>query len=575
MSAGPQGVPARVARIGDYRSIASRVGPASPASDGARPLPPVPPAVYRADVYAGPATLWSQAPAQPAPPSLPPARQAPPPPAAWPLPPATPPASPAWPPVPPPLSWPIAPPPSPPAVQPPAAWPMQPVGPALPGGWPAQATTPSTWAAWPVTPPRPVTAPAGQPQVGSLESLWQRVREWLRRIFGPPTPLPPQPAPPTPGPQPPSPGPVPPNPAPPGQVTPGVSVHFTQTYASPRQGLTNEQVRQRNEATARAHPDNPDQRLVALIDAVPAGGTLDGAFFSIGVENVTAAFIRAAQRGVRVRLVTEKDYYQDRLGAPRPAIARLLAAGIQVVPDDRGALMHNKFLVANGSTVWTGSYNVTESGSYHENNNAMRIESPELASVYSHEFEKMFNWRNFGPDRPDNATPWDDHPAPRRIQLGQAEVIPFFSPYLATQGGARQALLDELAQARQRIEFLAFSFTDDAIADAMLARAAAGVTVQGVFEKGQAASRYSEYQRMNPRESELAGRLDVRLDTNPSLMHHKVILIDDSTLVMGSFNFSDSAQSDNAENMLIFRNAPDLVARYREEFQRIQAIADS
>jgi phosphatidylserine/phosphatidylglycerophosphate/cardiolipin synthase-like enzyme len=53
-----------------------------------------------------------------------------------------------------------------------------------------------------------------------------------------------------------------------------------------------------------------------------------------------------------------------------------------------------------------------------------------------------------------------------------------------------------------------------------------------------------------------------------------VIIIDDSTLIMGSYNFSQSAQSDNNENMLIFRNAPELVKIYREEFKRIQAISN-
>jgi phosphatidylserine/phosphatidylglycerophosphate/cardiolipin synthase-like enzyme len=356
--------------------------------------------------------------------------------------------------------------------------------------------------------------------------------------------------------------------------SPSVGVYFTNTYASPLQGLTSTQVREANQRTSQADPNNPDRQLAALIDSIPAGGTLDGAFFSIGVDRVVEALIRAQQRGVRLRLVTERDYFQTPDGALRPAIARLKAAGISVLPDDRGALMHNKFLIANGQTVWTGSYNITAHGSYEENNNALRIESPELAAAYTHEFDKMHTWLNFGLDTPDNGNPLDDHPVARRIALpGGATVEAHFSPYRVTQAGARGALLDVIRGARQRIEFLAFSFTDDGIADALAAKAAQGVKVQGVFEKTQAASRVSEYKRLNPLEASLGGNLDVRIDTNPSLMHHKVMIIDDDTLVVGSFNFSQSAQSDNAENMLVFRNAPDMVAAYRAEFQRIQAIS--
>ncbi|MEB3328010.1 MAG: hypothetical protein VKQ33_02125, partial [Candidatus Sericytochromatia bacterium] len=70
-------------------------------------------------------------------------------------------------------------------------------------------------------------------------------------------------------------------------------MYFTNTYASPLQGLTSAQVRAANQRTAQADPNNPDRQLAALIDSVPAGGTLDGAFFSISVDPVVDAFIRA------------------------------------------------------------------------------------------------------------------------------------------------------------------------------------------------------------------------------------------------------------------------------------------
>lgn len=357
-------------------------------------------------------------------------------------------------------------------------------------------------------------------------------------------------------------------------VTPGVQVFFTNAYAGAVNGMTNAQAKAANEASTHADPNNPDKKLVALIDSVAPGGTLDGAFFSIGVENVTAALVRAAQRGVKVRLVTETEYYylSDNV-TKRPMIQKLEAAGITVLDDKRSGLMHDKFLVVNGGTVWTGSYNVTEGGTYHENNNAMQIDSPELARVYTHEFEKMYVHGNFGPDTPTNGNAADDHPIIRRVKLGNAEVDAHFSPFLSAQRGAKGAILDEIAKAQKSIQFMAFSFHDDDIANAMMAKAGQGVKVEGVFEKSQAAMRTSEYKRMNPQEAAMYGNLDVRIDTNPALMHHKVIIVDDSTLIMGSFNFSESAQDKNDENMLVFRNAPDLVAKYKEEFRRIQAVS--
>lgn len=67
--------------------------------------------------------------------------------------------------------------------------------------------------------------------------------------------------------------------------------------------------------------------------------------------------------------------------------------------------------------------------------------------------------------------------------------------------------------------------------------------------------------------------LDVRLDTNPALRHHKAIIVDDATLILGSFNFSASAQHSNDENMRVIRNDPQLVAAYEAEYARMQALS--
>jgi phosphatidylserine/phosphatidylglycerophosphate/cardiolipin synthase-like enzyme len=426
------------------------------------------------------------------------------------------------------------------------------------GGVIAPAPVPAPVLAPPATSPAPV-APAAQ------KGLVARLIDWLKSLFGPVTPTP------TPGPVTPTPGPVTPTP---GPVTPGpsgVDVFFTNTYAGTKGGMTNAQATAANKATSQADANNPDKQLVAMIDAVPAGGTLDGAFFDIDVPNVVDAFARAAQRGEKVRLATESDYYYEPNSKTelRPAIKQLLAAGVEIKDDKRdGALMHDKFLVVNGQSVWTGSYNITEGGSYGENNNAMRIDSRELADVYEAEFQKMFVKGNFGTDTAEAA-----HPGPTTVQIGDASFTPYFSPSKAAQGGAKAAVLAELAKAQKSIQFLSFSYTDADMGDLMLQKAQAGVKVEGVFEKSQAASRYSQYNKLNAAEPTVGANMDVRIDTNPALMHHKVILVDDSTLIMGSFIYSASAQNDNDENLIVIKNAPDLVAKYKAEFGRVQNVA--
>ncbi|HBY08896.1 MAG TPA: phospholipase, partial [Chloroflexi bacterium] len=111
--------------------------------------------------------------------------------------------------------------------------------------------------------------------------------------------------------------------------------------------------------------------------------------------------------------------------------------------------------------------------------------------------------------------------------------------------------------------FLAFSFTSDPIAGALLERAAAGVEVAGVFEESQYhANTGGEFDRL------AAAGLDVRLDGNPNNMHHKVFIIDGKIVVTGSYNFSRSAEERNDENTLIIHN-PEIAAQYLVEFERV------
>jgi phosphatidylserine/phosphatidylglycerophosphate/cardiolipin synthase-like enzyme len=114
---------------------------------------------------------------------------------------------------------------------------------------------------------------------------------------------------------------------------------------------------------------------------------------------------------------------------------------------------------------------------------------------------------------------------------------------------------------------MAYSFTDDDMARAMLDRAEDGLLVRGVFDESQAKSNFGgEYARL------LENGIGVRLDGNPRGMHHKVILIDDCIVITGSYNFSNNAKTRNDENTLII-HSQEMATTYRLEFERVWAQA--
>jgi phosphatidylserine/phosphatidylglycerophosphate/cardiolipin synthase-like enzyme len=121
---------------------------------------------------------------------------------------------------------------------------------------------------------------------------------------------------------------------------------------------------------------------------------------------------------------------------------------------------------------------------------------------------------------------------------------------------------------RTRVDFLAFSFTHDALGQAVTQRGRAGSRVRGVFESTGSETRYSEFGPLK------AAGFEVYQDGNPYVMHHKVFILDDRTVLFGSFNFSDNADRDNDENLLIIDN-PDLARAFKAEFDRVVALAQN
>lgn len=303
-----------------------------------------------------------------------------------------------------------------------------------------------------------------------------------------------------------------------------------------------------NEPISRNDPNSPANALERWIDG--AQQSLDGSFYDIKDPQIVGALVRAAKRGVKVRIVTDDDSMTDN-GAPRPAIVQLKQAGIPVIDDQRSAIMHNKFLIIDNSVVWSGSTNLTTSSLHHHNNHAISIESPKVVENFNYEFGRMFNQRIFGP-RPPRQVPYPS------ARVGRATVQTYFSP----KGGGKDAVVRELQSAQKHISFMTFSLTDKTAGSVMINKMKSGVKVQGVFDRWLGAGQYSLYEPFK------AAGMPVLKDGNQALLHHKIILID-NTVITGSFNYSDNAERSNNENFFIIKNSAATTKVMSTEFKKV------
>jgi phosphatidylserine/phosphatidylglycerophosphate/cardiolipin synthase-like enzyme len=133
-----------------------------------------------------------------------------------------------------------------------------------------------------------------------------------------------------------------------------------------------------------------------------------------------------------------------------------------------------------------------------------------------------------------------------------AETTVYFSP----NGGVTDAIVRELGRAQHSIMVQAYSFTSAPIAKALLDAHKRGVKIIAVLDKSNQTDKYSAATFLAN-----AG-IPVLIDAEHAIAHNKVIVIDDRTVLTGSFNFSKAAEEKNAENLLILKKSPELANAY-------------
>jgi phosphatidylserine/phosphatidylglycerophosphate/cardiolipin synthase-like enzyme len=138
---------------------------------------------------------------------------------------------------------------------------------------------------------------------------------------------------------------------------------------------------------------------------------------------------------------------------------------------------------------------------------------------------------------------------PARQPSHRMEQLPPLEVYFSPGGGCTQAIVNEIDSARQSVRVQAYSFTSAPIAAALRQAHRRGVKVEVILDHSQQTDRYSSADFLHN-----AG-IGVWIDDQHAIAHNKVMIIDDRVVITGSFNFTKSAETSNAENLLIIRDA--------------------
>jgi len=137
----------------------------------------------------------------------------------------------------------------------------------------------------------------------------------------------------------------------------------------------------------------------------------------------------------------------------------------------------------------------------------------------------------------------------------------YFSPKTGAGGGCEKEIIYWIDRATTRIHILMYSFTSSPIANALISARNRGVEVRVVFEEAQTGG-------VSQDDTLRAAGISVRTDTNSRNMHNKIMIVDGETLLTGSYDWSETAEIFNNENLIVIRSTS-IGAIYEAEFSKI------
>lgn len=343
--------------------------------------------------------------------------------------------------------------------------------------------------------------------------------------------------------------------------------------------------------------------LVTLLDA--AEESVDFAIYGMrNQSDVLGALRRAKERGVKVRGIVDRDHEGKNYYSSTPKLVALLGddlhsdyeIDVQEVKDEKdyfgksqckrpagfegpvqclmydlgpdkclvaahasreplggsGSIMHNKFFIVDGQKLWTGSTNVSDSGTGGYNANLVTVvESSRVAGWYTVEFEQMYDagrYHKLKEARPE-----------MKVRLGDATLEVLFSPQ---DRPITRRVREILRGAKKKIDVAVFFLTHKGITADLIRAHLAGVQVRVIIDATAAKNGYSKHELLR------AAGIPVKIETWGGKMHMKSGAVDGETVITGSMNWTTAGESGNDENTILVSSQKH-AAQYHQFFDRV------
>ena len=316
------------------------------------------------------------------------------------------------------------------------------------------------------------------------------------------------------------------------------------------------------------------QQVVDFVEG--ARRSLDFAHYDFHLRPDTAELVggaikEAAARGVAVRFLYNLDHRNPIPVPPPPEPDGTLIESLDVpvraiagVPD----LMHHKYAVRDGQTVWTGSTNWTDESWSRQENVILLADSGDLASRFTKNFDEL--WETGAVER-------SGFLGTEPVEVGALEVRPWFTPGRGEDLSHR--IGKAIGRAKRRVRIASPVITAAPVLSTLAEKVSEGqLDVAGCVDQPQVRGVIYQWRqngniawKLPLLERVMRAPFSGKRSTpwGPGTLHdfmHAKVTVADDTVFAGSYNLSRSGEL-NAENVLEFRSEElaDRLASYIDE----------
>lgn len=294
--------------------------------------------------------------------------------------------------------------------------------------------------------------------------------------------------------------------------------------------------------------------------------SVDVSIFSITIPDNPDALLRAAGRGVKVRVIVDEGHVYPSVTEEMASLMNAPGIAFRTLRGTNSiGVNHNKIVIGDREIVAAGSYNWTYSSTHFNFENTLVIRDKHCVSGYVSYFDWMWASARTLEQGPSPELPVGYYgvppqdPAPKQSLNGTPVPAYLFSP----GSNSQERLAEIIDSASKSLDVVTYTFSSKALSEAVVRAKARGLKVRFMMDKKMAKGSIAA-------KTVFDGGVEMRLTggrTERGAFHHKFAILDGKLLKTGSFNWSANASVNSFEN-ITFTSDRAVVKAYQSLFDR-------